>query len=212
GDRRATDRPPDLTEPGGRPGRAEAPSPGGSEPHGPDRPRGPGPAPLRAADQQRRRPGAGPRQVRHKQALRPCPDPTQGPPGHDAGRLAGALTMATNDASSSPDAERDPIEVMAESFLERFRRGERPSIDEFASKFPELADEIRELLPALVQLERDVSAAGTATGLLRAGPPAATLRGAPRQLGDYTILREIARGGMGVVYEAVQQSLGRHVA
>ncbi len=118
--------------------------------------------------------------------------------------------MATTNAGF--EAERDPIEVMAESFLERFRRGERPSVDEYAAKYPELADEIRELLPALVQLERDLSITGEVTGAPQPGPRAASLPGAPRQLGDYTILREIGRGGMGVVYEAVQRSLGRHVA
>ena len=63
--------------------------------------------------------------------------------------------MATTETGSRTDADRDPIEVMAESFLERFRRGERPSVDEYAAKYPEVADEIRELLPALVQLGLD---------------------------------------------------------
>src|SRR3954470_22760278 len=110
---------------------------------------------------------------------------------------------------SDSTVDRDPIEVLADSFLARFRRGERPSIEEYAAQHPELAEEIRSLLPALVMLEQGKSIAGPATGFnggaVSAGP-------APRQLGDYLILREIGRGGMGVVYEAVQQSLGRHVA
>src|SRR6516164_3549095 len=110
---------------------------------------------------------------------------------------------------SDSTADRDPIEMLAASFLARFRDGERPSVEEYAAKYPDLADQIRELLPALVMMEQDMSVAGAATG------PAARAEGEsvpPRQLGDFLILREIGRGGMGVVYEAVQQSLGRHVA
>src|SRR6516162_1178720 len=112
---------------------------------------------------------------------------------------------------SDSSADRDPIEKLADSVLARFRRGERPSVEDYAAQHPELADEIRELLPALVMLEQDKPAAGPATGT-NGGPDATAPRPAPHQLGDYLILREIGRGGMGVVYESVQQSLGRHVA
>ena len=65
---------------------------------------------------------------------------------------------------SDSTADRDPIEMLADSFLDRFRRGERPSIEEYAAKHPELADEIRELLPALVMLEQEKSVAGRGHG------------------------------------------------
>ena len=58
---------------------------------------------------------------------------------------------------SEPTADRDPFEVVAESFLARFRSGERPSIEEYATGHPELADQIRELLPALVMVEQDLT-------------------------------------------------------
>src|SRR5262249_57160749 len=48
---------------------------------------------------------------------------------------------------------------------------------------------------------------GTA-GLAGSGTPPVI----PSEIGEFSIVREIGRGGMGVVYEAVQQTLGRHVA
>ena len=108
----------------------------------------------------------------------------------------------------SSSAERNPVDRLAEEFAERFRRGERPSLTEYVERYPELADAIRELFPALVMMER-LKPAADATG----AEGAAASDGTPLQvLGDYRIVREVGRGGMGVVYEAEQVSLGRHVA
>ncbi len=53
--------------------------------------------------------------------------------------------------------DRDPFEVVAEGFLIRFRKGERPSIKEYVSLYPELAARIHELFPALVRVEQDLT-------------------------------------------------------
>jgi tetratricopeptide (TPR) repeat protein len=104
-------------------------------------------------------------------------------------------------------SERDPFEQVAEAFLARYRAGERPSITEYAEQHPELAEQIRDLLPALVAMEAlRPGKAAAAAGPLPENRPV------PEQLGEYRILRQVGHGGMGVVYEAVQESLGRHVA
>ena len=110
----------------------------------------------------------------------------------------------------SSDSSGDVLlDRLAAEFVERHRSGECPPLTEYTARYPDLAKDIRELFPALVRIERLKPVVDDLTGDFAA--PAA---GVPRleRLGEYRILREIGRGGMGVVYEAEQESLGRQVA
>ncbi len=100
--------------------------------------------------------------------------------------------------------DRDPVDVLAEEFAERLRRGERPSVSEYAAAHPKHAEQIRQVLPAVAQMEQLKN--------FRKAAPGANADHLPDRLGDFRIVRELGRGGMGVVFEAMQESLARRVA
>ncbi len=106
---------------------------------------------------------------------------------------------------SNSSTEREPLEILADEFIASHRRGENPNWEEYAERFPQWKDRIRELFPMLLLLENH-----------RHEPPARPLPAAPptmpERLGEYRIIREIGRGGMGIVYEATQETLDRQVA
>ena len=106
------------------------------------------------------------------------------------------------------DGERDPsLEHLLDNLIERLQAGEEVDLEAVIREHPGHAEPIRRLVPALEALvdfgESSAASNGRHPAEAReAGPPA-------RVLGDFRLLQELGRGGMGIVYEAEQVSLQR---
>src|SRR5262249_19385318 len=111
---------------------------------------------------------------------------------------------------SSSNEARSPVELLADEFLARCKRGEKPTIQEYCDRHPDLADEIRDVFEALLMVEDLKPGSSEASASLGESLQVDGKR--LEQVGDYRILCEVGRGGMGVAYEAEQQALGRRVA
>jgi WD40 repeat protein/serine/threonine protein kinase len=102
--------------------------------------------------------------------------------------------------ADSEEREQRLQEILVR-YVEALEEGHPPEPKEFVARYPEFAGDLEEYFAGLAQLDR---VAAPLRGLVR---PAVA-----QQLGDFRLLREVGRGGMGIVYEAEQLSLDRRVA
>jgi serine/threonine-protein kinase len=113
----------------------------------------------------------------------------------------------------TPDRD-EQLAVLIERLAGDHASGAAADVDTVARAHPELADELRELwaVAQFAHLARVPVVAPhdthTFVDALTESAPAAL----PRPFGDFELLEEVGRGGMGVVYKARQLSLNRTVA
>src|SRR5438105_2387645 len=112
------------------------------------------------------------------------------------------------DCDAGPDHD---LALLLEQLTARLQAGEPVDEDELQAAHPDYADRLRQLLPAL-RLLADAGPASQRPATEDLLSVAGLCEAGSEPLGDFRLLREVGRGGMGIVYEAMQLSLNRRVA
>ena len=117
------------------------------------------------------------------------------PPQPDDNDASAEIFGLPRAAPQSKQPVADPLDLAVTEFLDALRAGRQPSIDEFASRFPKRATEVRDLLSVAAAME-SWKIGKEQTRALKELP---TTDASLPDIGGCRLIRELGRGGMGVV-------------
>lgn len=129
--------------------------------------------------------------------------------------MSDAHQRKPEDGSESPRRPAGPIPddprlfQAVQEYLQQLEQGKRPDRREWLARYPDLTDALNECLDGLDFMHHAAASVGSSPRPTAEPGPALE---SSTPIGDFQIVREIGRGGMGIVYEATQLSLGRRVA
>jgi eukaryotic-like serine/threonine-protein kinase len=116
---------------------------------------------------------------------------------------------------NDPTMSHSSLDAVIASYMQAVEAGEVPNRQDLLDQNPAMADQLHAFFADVDRMDRVASPLRNAAGLDATSDIDPIGHGIPATVcyfGDYELLEEIARGGMGIVYKARQSSLNRIVA
>jgi len=115
------------------------------------------------------------------------------------------VSSSSKNFATPPQDQSDRLDAAIVEILKAHEKGESVQIESIIERYPDLESEIRDFINNLFQMDRVAAP-------VRGRKRRAESMPLPADFEKYVLLREIGRGGMGVIYEARSKDLDRRVA